>query len=130
MNINDDTIPEEQQRILLAVGKWLETNGKGIYGSHAWTKFGEGEKGEQQFRFTVNKGALHVFGLNDKDTEAVLMSLARPGALQGKIKKVELLGYKGKISFTQNQTGLKVKLPAERRNEFQYVLKISGLKVD
>ena len=123
----DGTIPVEQQKILLDVGKWLATNGEAIYGSHAWTKFGEGEKGEQQFRFTVNKNALYVFGLNPKDTEANVRSLSNA---VGKIKKVELLGNKGKLKFTQDQTALKVQLPSENRSEFQYVLKISGLKSD
>lgn len=122
----DGTIPDEQRKILLDVGKWLAVNGEAIYGSGAWTKFGEGEKGEPQFRFTVNKNALYVFGLNSKDTEATVKSL--PNAV-GKIKKIELLGFKGKLNFTQSETGLKVQLPSENRSEFQYVLRISGLKV-
>lgn len=123
----DGTIPVEQQKILLDVGKWLATNGEGIYGSHAWTKFGEGEKGEPQFRFTVNNNALYVFGLNAKDTEATVKSLAKS---VGKIKKVEMLGYKGKLKFTQDETALKVQLPNDKAGEFQYVLKVSGLKLN
>lgn len=123
----DGTIPEEQQKILLDVGKWLAINGEGIYGSRPWTKFGEGEKGEQQFRFTVNKNALYVFGLNGKDAEANIKSLSKT---VGKIKKVELPGYKGQLKFTQDETALKVQLPNDKSNEFQYVLKVSGLKLN
>ncbi|CAN5138247.1 alpha-L-fucosidase [soil metagenome] len=125
----DGTIPVEQQKILLDVGKWLDVNGAAIYGSRAWTKFGEGEKGEQQFRFTVNKNALYVFGLNGKDTEATVKSLAKSDSV-GKIKKVELLGHQEKLKFAQDETGLKVQLPNDKSSEFPYVLKISGLKLD
>ena len=122
----DGTIPAEQQKILLDVGKWLATNGEAIYGSHSWKKFGEGEKGEPQFRFTVKKNALYVFGLNAKDTEATIKSLSNAA---GKIKKVEMLGGRVKLNFTQDANGLKVRLPNDKSGEFQYVLKISGLKI-
>jgi len=38
----DGTIPQEQQDVLLAIGKWLSVNGEAIYYSRPWTKFGEG----------------------------------------------------------------------------------------
>jgi alpha-L-fucosidase len=38
----DGTIPQEQIDVLLAIGKWLDVNGEGIYATRPWVKYGEG----------------------------------------------------------------------------------------
>ena len=38
----DGTIPQEQQDVLMAIGRWLETNGEAIYSSRPWIRYGEG----------------------------------------------------------------------------------------
>jgi alpha-L-fucosidase len=38
----DGSIPDEQQKILLAIGEWLQANGEGIYDSRPWRIPGEG----------------------------------------------------------------------------------------
>lgn len=122
----DGTIPDNQQKLLLEIGQWLTVNGEGVYGSHAWTKFGEGEKTEQQYRFTIKKDVLYVFGLKFTNQQAVIKSLVKTN---GKIKSVELLGQKGPLKFTQDSTGLKVDLPDKNFDNLPFTLKIRGLKL-
>ena len=121
----DGTIPDDQQKLLLEIGKWLDVNGEGIYGSRAWTKFGEGDKDEQQFCFTVKKDALYVFGLKFINQQVVIKSLAKN---VGKVKSVEMLGNSEKLQFTPDENGLKVELSTKNFGDLPFVLKIKGLK--
>ena len=40
--MGDGSIPDNQQKVLLAVGEWLKSNGEGIYDSRPWRIPGEG----------------------------------------------------------------------------------------
>ena len=41
-----------------------------------------------------------------------------------------LLGIPGKLKFTQDAEGLKIKLPAERPCDYAFAFKITGLKMN
>ena len=59
--------------------------------------------------------------------EAVVPTLALGGKLAvGKIRNVELLGHKGKVKFTQDESALKVELPREKPSDYAITLKIVG----
>ena len=138
--MGDGSIPEAQQKILLAVGEWLKANGEGIYGSRAWLVMGEGPgipkecppdwkggstadtttaiKGgrpkvsltEANFRFTAGADALYAFGYKYPAGEATIRSLGTGAA---KVEKVTLLGPAAvPVTFRQTAEGLVVTLPA------------------
>ena len=41
-----------------------------------------------------------------------------------------LLGHDGELQFTQNDQGLKIKMPAQNGLKYAYALKITGLKMN
>ena len=51
------------------------------------------------------------------------LGLASPQA-PGKIGKVELLGYKGELKWKQEDSALKVEMPAEKISEIGITLKV------
>jgi alpha-L-fucosidase len=117
----DGTFPEQQKRTLTEIGAWLEVNGEGIYGTHAWTKFGE-----NGWHFTVKDGALYAIGTAGAGGAAELTSVP---ASVGKVEKVELLGGKSPLTFSQNETGLKVHVPGQQPDKLPSTLKITGLNL-
>lgn len=57
----DGTIPEEQERRLLVLGKWLETNGEGIYGTRCSRRESIVMDNGAALHFTARGSDLYVF---------------------------------------------------------------------
>ena len=72
-------------------------------------------------RFTAKGSTLYAFVMGWPDRETVIKSLASAG----KIANVELLGFKGKLQWSQDESGLKVAMPAEKPCEHAIALKIA-----
>lgn len=123
----DGTIPMDQQETLLGVGKWLETNGEAIYDTHSWIRFEE--TGRQHIYFTVKSDVLYAIVIGDR-SDVLITSLARGQAAAGRVGEVSLLGSKEHLSFSQDSSGLRVKLPGPPPGESAYTLKITGLQMN
>jgi alpha-L-fucosidase len=151
--MGDGSIPEAQQKALLTVGEWLKSNGEGIYGSHAWTHYGEGPsvpseapgdwKGgstanagphigrrpnipitEAEFRFTTNNRNLYAFGLKYPVAEAKIRSLSTTAA---KVERVTLLGSTPMpLKFRQTPEALIVTMPPSAESSQPYTLRVEG----
>ena len=132
----DGTIPEDQQKTLLDIGKWLDVNGEAIYGSNYWEVYGEGptktntghlsESKNKRFtsediRFTKKGNVLYAFAL--VPPEAVI-NIKYLNASTIDIKYIELLGYDGNIEFTQTADKLAIQLPPATGLEHTLVFKI------
>ena len=123
----DGTIPQDQQDTLLAVGKWLETNGEAIYDTHPWTKFEE--TGNDHIYFTVKEHDLYAIVMGkDVGTEVAIGSLPKGGPA-GAVRSVAMLGG-GALRYKQDAAGLTVVLPDSTERKDAFVLKITGLKTN
>ena len=141
----DGSIPEEQQHILLALGKWLKVNGEGIYSTRKWTietegpvdKFlsntgkkvmwnFEGKGDAQDIRFTRKGNRLFVFILGwPEQGRVVIKSLGKHTkvATNG-ISNVTLMGHKGKIAWTRKHDALIIELPDNKPCDYTFGFEI------
>lgn len=123
----DGTIPEEQSKVLLAIGNWLKINGEGIFGTRPWevaeegpTVITEGSFGDQNpvvyteadIRFTAKDGKVYVFCLDVPEAKKMLItSLAIKPDHSNKISVIELLGSTEKIQWSQKSNRLEIVVP-------------------
>jgi alpha-L-fucosidase len=141
----DGTIPDEVQKVLLAVGGWLKVNGEAIYGTRPWTVFGEGPtkvvggafhdtdtKGytAQDWRFTSNRIYGRVLYATElawpADGSATIVSLGKTALGDTfTVDSVELLGSADEIPFEQTAAGLKLTLPAKPPTPYASSFKIT-----
>lgn len=145
----DGSIDSDEVKIVSDTGAWLKINGEGIYATRPWKVFGEGPstksfaKGQfdsqrdadtkpftpADLRFTLSKDGrtLYATGLAfPADGKITIQSLAANSALwPGKVGSVRLLGSRGKLTFTRDNTGLHLTLPGKLPTAIAFTLKIS-----
>lgn len=134
----DGTIPEEQENILLEMGKWLSVNGEAIYGTRPWHVFGEGPAksvgGEQidkkvepftsaDIRFTKKGDAVYAIPLVIPTGKISIKSLAKNNK-DLKIESVSLVGSNEKLFWTQGENGLIINPVKKYPTEYAAVFKI------
>jgi alpha-L-fucosidase len=135
------TIPQNQQDILLSIGKWLEVNGEAIYASRTWNVYGEGpaklEKGgmfvdkvtygAKDVRYTRKGDTVYaiVLGWPGESTEINLESFTGKTLNNvPKIKTVSVLGSSETIKYKLDEGGLHITTPAKRTDDKAFVIKI------
>jgi len=126
----DGTIPGEDREILLAMGRWLKTNGEAIYGTKPWrrseegpTKTVEGPFADQEapvftpedIRFTVGGSNLYATVLKaPANGRALIRSLALEAtsyhpAFHGIIRQIMLLGKpEARLHWSRDEQGLHI----------------------
>jgi alpha-L-fucosidase len=138
----DGTIPDQAKTLLLDLGDWLKVNGEAIYGSRPWKMFGEGpvqaeakgggfsERNDKPFsskdiRFTTRGEVLYAIALDwPEDGILKIQSLGDEQDTKT-IKSVQLLGYKGELSFSRDHESLKVIMPESKPCKYAFTLKIT-----
>jgi alpha-L-fucosidase len=147
----DGSIDADEVAFLGGMAKWMDVNSEAIFGTRPWVVYGEGpsvtEKAEggqfggardvrnkpytsEDLRFTTKGGALYAVVLEWPAGRSVLvksLATASPHSAGRKVSAVTLLGSAGKLTWSQDEAGLRVQLPAEAPSEHAVTLKIEGI---
>jgi alpha-L-fucosidase len=139
------TLDLEELNVLAEITKWMSVNSDAIHGSRPWKIFGEGPAVDAaantaafneskrkdltaaDVRFTTKGDTLYALVMGWPEFQTVIRPLATNTALRvGKIQNVELLGFDGKLDWSQDSSGLKVMMPAQKPCDYAIVFKVTG----
>jgi alpha-L-fucosidase len=141
---NSGELDYEEMVTLNGITEWMSVNSEGIYSSRPWKIYGEGpstkvkiESGNfnedkskdltsEDVRFTTKDSTLYAFVMGQPEKAAAVNSLGLASdQAPGKIRNVELLGYKGDLKWKQDETSLRVEMPAEKLSDIGITLKVA-----
>jgi alpha-L-fucosidase len=134
---NSGELDFAEREVLDGITAWMTVNSEGIYATRPWMVYGEGpstkvvvasngkefdpNEGKKpdltasDVRFTTKGSTIYAFVQGWPDGPAVIQSLGTNSQQNpAKISSVQLLGRDQNLKFTQDTSGLKVALPADR----------------
>ena len=143
----DGSLDDKARATVEGIADWMKVNSEAIIGTRPWQVFGEGPAQEEapelhaqgfnegqgkpltaeDVRFTKKGNSLYaiVMGASEKESFRV-KTLGKGKAPQQSINKIEILGYRGKIKYTQHEDALEVFIPEDlQQHDIANVLKIS-----
>ena len=142
----DGSIDEKEEAFIAGFTAWMDVNSEGIFATRPWKIHGEGPSTTapppraygppgpaytaEDIRFTQKGDALYAFvGAWPESRVATIKSLAAisPQVTGAKVTNISLLGYGGKLTWTQDAQGLSVRLPDTPPSKEAVTLKIHGL---
>jgi alpha-L-fucosidase len=139
---SDGTISDVQKELLLEMGRWLDVNGEGIYGTRPWKIFGESpnpnapasaqDVSTQEIRFTCKGEDLYAICLAWPEKKLLINSVRVNGDKPS--GKITLLGFDKPLPFNVNeQKQLIVEFPDlapdKRPCKYAYTLKLTGFEL-
>jgi len=139
----------DELKFLSEFTAWMDVNSEGIFATRPWKVYGEGPsttshapRGQfggardvrpytsEDIRFTTKGDSLYAFVMVWPEARSTVIKSLAFGSPQldgRKVADVSLLGYGGKLAWTQDEQGLNVKLPATPPSEHAVTLKIKGI---
>jgi len=144
---NSGHLDSEEMEILEGITEWMEVNGDGIYGTRPWKIYGEGPSTRQKIetgkiatsnfnenkkkdltgedvRFTRKGNTVFAFVMGKPEIAEVnalgLWSAQNPG----KIQRVQILGRGDKVQWIQDDSALRVRVPADLASRIGFTLKV------
>ncbi|QFS51050.1 FUCA, alpha-L-fucosidase [Nostoc sphaeroides CCNUC1] len=119
----DGSISKVQLERLEGLGKWLDVNGKAIFGSRYWIRAEDLTPERIRVRYTTNKGKLYAILLDEPTFGKVTI----PGIILPKKANITMLGVGGKLKWQQYSQNLSITLPHKSlvKKSPAYTLEIS-----
>ncbi|PKQ46634.1 alpha-L-fucosidase [Confluentibacter flavum] len=138
----DGTIDDKEVVVLEGITAWMDVNKESIFDTRPWKLYGEGPAAdasnpinsqgfnEGKIKYSAKdirynqKGNVLYATVMGKPTENILLKSLAKKEETGKIKKIELLGSKEKISWKQEVDSLVIIKPKSIPNNIAVVFKI------
>ena len=120
----DGTIPANQMKRLVDLGKWMKINSEGIYGTTAHTIASAKLKDSTELRFTKKQENLYVFLFSKPQGS----SISIPQCKSSKQSKVFLYGKKRKLlAYKVTGNGITINLPENIQFDFAQMIRVTNV---